>query len=243
MKTAIMLLGNPGVGKSFILNALIGKTIFSSGFSFLTGKTKVVEKHEEGDFVFIDTPGLNDILESTRREEEIAEALVQYETYKIIYVIVLESGRFRPHDFSSMVTVLEAIEKIGVQTDGKFSVLINKLPLELLKRMKEDNEMSENLSRHIRRFGKYFKIGLFRDITGPVEPESLLSERSELWNFVNSLSILTIPKNETRVISITRAKESSYRKAMKVLEETQKDEEEESVEALRSKLEFILRQI
>jgi len=43
---AIVCIGNPGTGKSTILNLTIGSIKFESGFSWDSGKTIRMEEHE-----------------------------------------------------------------------------------------------------------------------------------------------------------------------------------------------------
>ena len=60
MKTHILLMGNPGKGKSTLLNGLIGKVTFKSGFAQFGGLTYELAKHEVDGVMYMDTPGLDD---------------------------------------------------------------------------------------------------------------------------------------------------------------------------------------
>ena len=60
---AKVFVGNPGVGKSTMLNGMGRSLEFPSGVSFGTGRTthlNVLFRKEEGDLL-VDTPGLEDI--------------------------------------------------------------------------------------------------------------------------------------------------------------------------------------
>ena len=58
--TNFLLIGNPGTGKSTILNGLIGRLAFKSGVSYGSGMTYQFDVVKEGQHQYMDTPGLSD---------------------------------------------------------------------------------------------------------------------------------------------------------------------------------------
>ncbi len=58
-KPLVLAMGTLGVGKSTVLNRIIGSDMFTANRS-VAGVTKNFALHECGDFDVLDTPGLND---------------------------------------------------------------------------------------------------------------------------------------------------------------------------------------
>lgn len=117
-----LLIGNPGTGKSTILNGLIGKLKFKSGISYGSGLTWKLDIVEDGSHHFMDTPGLSDMQRRQEAAQAITEALSQNGNYKIFFVITLQNGRVKPEDVATMNLVLKA----APITD--YGIIINQLP-------------------------------------------------------------------------------------------------------------------
>ena len=125
-RDVIIVIGNPGSGKSCILNTLAQKTVFKSGISIGTGLTTHCDKFEDNRFILIDTPGVNDC-DRTIRENAAKEIRHCFENYigknvKIIFIITLESGRLRPADNLLIILIHEAINM-----GSDYSIIFNKL--------------------------------------------------------------------------------------------------------------------
>jgi GTP-binding protein EngB required for normal cell division len=131
-KVHIVLVGNPGVGKSTILNSLCGELLFRSGVSYGQGLTTCLQLVDHGDEVFADTPGLADVNLREQAAREIDKLFRTVDRMKLVFVITLESGRIRPADLTTMKLVLDAL---GVDDlTNRFAIIVNKLS----KRMKTD---------------------------------------------------------------------------------------------------------
>lgn len=87
--------GNPGVGKSTLLNALIGEANFTAGESYTgSGVTTVLQEAQHDGITYMDTPGLNDYERRKQCAAEITAALKKSGLYFICFVLTTEEGIF-----------------------------------------------------------------------------------------------------------------------------------------------------
>lgn len=130
--------GNPGVGKSTLLNGLIGAPVFKSGLSFPGGLTKETATHEKNGIVYVDVPGLSDVKIRKQAGEEITKALKLDATYKIIFLFTLEGGRVRPEDKATMDLILKCAP-IG----ENYGVVLNKMSKTVLQKLADSDAERE----------------------------------------------------------------------------------------------------
>lgn len=119
----LFLVGNPGKGKSTLLNAMIGKVVFPSRFSAGTGCTFQFEKYSLDGMNWLDAPGLDDWKKREQAAAAIEEALKQDGLYTVFFVITLEAGRVNSQDATTMKIVLKACPSIG----DRYGIIINKV--------------------------------------------------------------------------------------------------------------------
>jgi len=137
-----IFIGNPGTGKSTMLNSLIGEVKFQSGISIGHGLTKIVQwALDQHGNIYADTPGLSDIKLRKQAAAEITKALKKGGLFKIVFVITLEEGRIRADDKTTMQLVLEAAP-IG----HFYGVIINKMQPEILEELKKGDTAHEFLA-------------------------------------------------------------------------------------------------
>ncbi len=74
-------------------------------------------------FRYIDTPGLSDVMQRQQAADEITKALKQNGNYRLVFVCTVESGRVRPDDVTTIMTVLDAINDVTFP----YGIVINKV--------------------------------------------------------------------------------------------------------------------
>ena len=130
--TSIIAIGNPGAGKSTILNALAGEVLFKSGISFGHGITYQLDERENNRGKFFDTPGLAD---DTYREvagKAISTALRKGGNFRILFFVTTQAGRVVRQDITTLKLVLDAVPEIR----NLYGIVINKVPEKVAEGLK-----------------------------------------------------------------------------------------------------------
>jgi GTPase Era involved in 16S rRNA processing len=121
----VVMIGNPGTGKSTILNSLMGSNTFESGFSIGSSLTFQLDVKEANRVRYMDTPGLADMTLRKQAARAIKEAMMQGGKFKIFFVVCLQAGRVSPQDKATIKLVLQAVPDLKNMND--YSVIVNKV--------------------------------------------------------------------------------------------------------------------
>lgn len=191
----IIVLGNPGVGKSTILNSLIGKVVFSSSVSVGTGRACLAPASHLLEQVasytlrldgvkttFIDTPGLDDIRSRKEAAKQIQRALSYTGFYKVFFAQTLRAGRAEPSSATTIKTVLEAVPAIK-----SYGIIVNQITPDEMERLSPDEfkGIRAHLLTGIPRFtDQIFYQKEFPEIR--CKDDLLLPDTSELQAFIQA---------------------------------------------------------
>jgi GTP-binding protein EngB required for normal cell division len=158
--------GNPGAGKSCLLNMFLQKAHFKSQISLdllpITSETQIYPYKGKN---YIDTPGLDAMEGREKCAKEIQKALKGTTgrpcIVTVIFVIGTTEGRLQPSDIATINLILDAAEEIRFN----FSLVVNKLEPILHESFKNN---SENI---IARLNKGLKYSTKSVYFMPLKPE------------------------------------------------------------------------
>ena len=197
MRTAvyckIAFFGNPGAGKSTLLNCLMvmkhGKVepLFRSGVNIAKGLTYKLEQKTIGDYVYMDTPGLDDVEMRKQASKAISEALKQGGMYLIVFIVRESSGKIYPSDLATIKTVLQSAPEIK-----HYGVIINKLSKPIYDKfsIEENRSRIQNLFESINR-SKIVSILFLQNISELEDEDNVVVNIPSLRAFVDNQ-----PKNK-----------------------------------------------
>ena len=102
-KPVLILAGNPNTGKSLIFNHLTKQYVTVSNYPGTTVDiTKGIGKFPEGNFIVIDTPGVNSLLPQSE-DEAVTRRIIISENPKAIVHVIDSKALTRPRKSSLLI--------------------------------------------------------------------------------------------------------------------------------------------
>lgn len=197
----IIFVGNPGSGKSFILNSLIGHVVFPSGVSIGAGLTQKTSPYFDPpkSTTFVDTPGLEDVEHIATTARQISNALSFPGPAKLVFVTTLEEGRVRPADVTTVKVVLDALETAGTSTTNKYAILVNKLSQPAMTQLSNATARDAVLLAFAQ-FKPTSYIAFFPFLDNAAGQDNLLNVHAQDYhNFLKRIPTLQLQSNEVIV--------------------------------------------
>jgi GTP-binding protein Era len=179
----VAIVGRPNVGKSTLLNALVGQKISITSRKAQTTRHRITGIRTVGaaQFVFVDTPGFQ-TRHGTALNRTLNRTVLASLSDVDVVLFVVEAGRFGPDDAKVLALMPEA--KPVLLVANKFDALTRRQDvLPWLKDMQERHAFTEYVPMSARRAGDIERLLSIVEPYLPEQPwfheEDALTDRSE----------------------------------------------------------------
>eukprot|EP01132_Coremiostelium_polycephalum_P001035 gene1035-1313_t len=210
----IMFCGNPGVGKSTLCNSIFGKRVFDSGVNFGAGLTTHQQEYLHNNKLYIDTPGLEDVVMREQAAKEIEKALKHNNNYKIVFVATIENGRIRPADLVTVNTICKAIN-----TDFEYGIIFNQVHSKVKKKIEQDIKNPEVVAKYLQALSKMpYTYEILEKIDTMEGEENVYFEKNHDNTKKLSTFLLSLKANNIKAQAIDPLEIDGYEKRIEKME-------------------------
>ncbi len=138
----ITILGEPNVGKSTLLNKIMGKkySIVTRKANTTLKKNYVVLKKDDKQIIFIDTPGIKPYKRNLNRETFKEASNAALESDLILLLINLQKDNLEK--IGNIINYVKKLEKDYIVVLNKIDLIKNKNFIEKVVKIKKDNPLS-----------------------------------------------------------------------------------------------------
>ena len=226
----ILFIGNPGVGKSTLINSLVGKHVAESGLSSGSGLTMQSQEYQHNGYVYIDTPGLSDTKIRTQATQEIEKALKMNGKYRIFFVLALSAGRVRPDDINTVNSVMESI----AAQNKVFNIIINNVSPKEIREIFNDPIQKKLLFEQINsgknKTDRFYYIERCEDVENGTTEFIIVNDKLDQFMYRESSSFFLESKNVAEIKDLEKLKED-----LKIKLAQEQAEAQERLKAQRKK--------
>lgn len=191
---ALVVVGNPGSGKSTILNSFMETIVNPSGIAQDGASvTKEKKSYEKDGITYIDTPGLSDAKTRSQMAKEIEQALKTDKRTAVVCILRGDGGRVNSDDLTTAIIILRALYLSVPAMKGKAYVVLNRIPERLINTVNfhaSVNVIARALS----------EVGGFRSIYYIPLIKELQDEDNKLFNNYHLRDILKTLKSDSHVL-------------------------------------------
>jgi GTP-binding protein EngB required for normal cell division len=133
----VVVSGNPGVGKSTVLNSILGREHFVSDISHDgAGVTKQISlvrgpRNTGFSYILVDTPGISEVARQGDNMKMLIKAISGRVNTKVLFIVTEEAGRVKPADVLLFQLILDHVGAVNCEN---VVLVVNKVSPQVMER-------------------------------------------------------------------------------------------------------------